>query len=149
MKEHKTISLIHKEKSTSQRPTRKLKLKQLVRSFLASNWCHGVSRVAASSSRFSRFIWTIAIILATLACGYIITNSIYDFLKFNTVIEIKATRGKPIPFPQITMCHFYASNIDIDESHYNFKMLEKTLDFKVILEFQKTLFDCKNEIILF
>ena len=93
---------------------KKEKIKQNIVELLSSSTAHGIPNMIKTSSILFKIIWSIVFILSTCAGSYFVIDSTLDYLKFQTVTNIKVIQEMQSQFPTLSFCSVPSSLLTLN-----------------------------------
>ena len=77
----------------------------ILKKFLLETTSHGLPNIIRAKHFALKIMWTIFVLLATLASIYMVKNAIRNFLQFEVVTKITMQKEFKTKFPTITICN--------------------------------------------
>ena len=122
---------------------RKTKTKQKITELLSSSTSHGLPNIVKAKNLHTKITWSIFFIISTGVGLYYVIDSILDYLKFQTITNIKVTREKQSQFPTVSFCGDPSfNNLTLDQIVLSTRfegVYEKNLS-KIFEEFNDTVY---------
>ncbi len=121
----------------------KEKKKQRIIELLSLSTAHGIPNIIKTDNLLFKIIWLIVLVISTGTGSYYVIDSIFDYLKFQTVTNIKVIEEKQSQFPTLTFCGEPSfNNLTIDQiimSSIFESVYENNLS-KIFTEFNDTIY---------
>lgn len=94
----------------------KLDRKQKLIQLLLSSTAHGLPNIVRAENFTFKIMWLLFFISSTCVGSYYVVDSIFDYLKFNTVANVKVVDEMQSQFPTVSFCGKPAfDNVSIDQ----------------------------------
>src|SRR4051812_18516562 len=81
------------------------KIKQLSLNLALSSTSHGLPNIFRTESRFLKVMWTVAFVLSSAYCSYLVYQSICKYLDYEVTTKMQTIQEKPTKFPMVTVCN--------------------------------------------
>jgi len=95
---------------------RMAKMKKSLSGFMLNSSANGIPNIIRAKSLFFKLIWTICFVISACTGAYYTVDSIFDYLKYNTVTTFDVIAENQSQFPAITICAYPRLNNSIDET---------------------------------
>jgi hypothetical protein len=91
-------------------------INEKTKELLEFSTAHGIPNIIRSKNRFIVLMWFI--FFASFVCigSYLVMNSIFDYLKFNTVTTVSIINEHQAPFPAVSICGFPNINATLNDT---------------------------------
>jgi hypothetical protein len=90
-------------------------IKKTIKDILLFSTIHGVPEYLRSKKLFFKLLWLIFTLISFGACNHYIFQTIFDYLKFNTVTSINVIREQQSTFPSFTLCGWPSLNVSLTQ----------------------------------
>jgi hypothetical protein len=86
--------------------SKKIKLKQRLYELLLNTSAHGVPRLLRAKNLFFILMWLFFLCASILIGSYFVINTIFDYLKYETITSIQVITEEQSQFPSISFCSY-------------------------------------------
>lgn len=86
--------------------SKKVKLKQKLNELLLNTSAHGFPRLLRAKNLFFILMWLFFLCASILFGSYFVINTIFDYLKYETITSIQVITEEQSQFPSISFCSY-------------------------------------------